>query len=123
MPHRSSDPTTRRSFVRAAALAAAPAALPRRARALADASTLRVGHVQHAGDWNPRPTALRRLGWEIQRRTSIEVAPDALPVRLADPGLHRTPMLYLTGTGALPPFSEAERSALRRFLQYGGFML
>jgi hypothetical protein len=46
-----------------------------------------------------------------------------VPVRLADPGLHRTPMLYLTGTGSLPPFGEAERSALRRFLQYGGFML
>jgi len=84
---------------------------------------LRIGQVQHGGAWNPRPSALRRLGWELGRRTSIEPAPDVVPVRLADPGLHRTPMLYLTGTGSLPPFGEAERSALRRFLQYGGFML
>jgi hypothetical protein len=114
---------TRRSFVRAAALAAAAAAVPRRARALPETSMLRIGQVQHGGNWNPRPTALRRLGWELGRRTSIEPAPDAAPVRLGDPGLHRTPMLYLAGLGALPPFSDAERSALRRFLQYGGFML
>jgi hypothetical protein len=119
----SSPRITRRAFVRAAALAGAAAALPGRARGLPEASMLRIGHVQHAGGWNPRPTALRRLGWELGRRTSIEPAPDAVPVRLSDPGLHRTPMLYLTGVGPLPPFTEAERSALRRFLQYGGFML
>ena len=32
-------------------------------------------------------------------------------------------MLYLAGDGALPPFPEQERAALRRHLQYGGFLL
>jgi hypothetical protein len=113
----------RRTFLRAALATAAAAAWPRRARALPDASMLRLGQVQHGGNWNPRPTALGRLGWELARRTSIEPAAEAVPVRLTDPGLHRTPMLYLTGSGALPPFADAERAALRRFLQYGGFML
>jgi hypothetical protein len=103
--------------------AAAALALPRRAHALADASKLLLAHVQHGGNWNPRPSALRRLGWELARRTSIETSSTSTPVRLAEPGLHRTPMLYLAGAGAIPPFSEAERAALRRHLQYGGFLL
>jgi hypothetical protein len=32
-------------------------------------------------------------------------------------------MLYLAGAGPLPPISEVERAALRRHLQYGGFLL
>jgi hypothetical protein len=115
--------SSRRAFLRGALAAAAAAALPRRGRALPAASTLEIGHVQHEGNWNPRPTALRRLSWELGRRTSIEPAAAAVTVRLGQPGLHRTPMLYLAGAGPLPPFSEAERAALRRFLQYGGFLL
>jgi hypothetical protein len=106
-------------------LALAAAALPLRALAapLPDASRLVVGQIEHRGRWNPRPGAFRRLGWEIARRTSIEPAADAVPVRLGEPGLHRHPMLYLAGDGGLPPFDDAERAALRRHLQYGGFLL
>src|SRR3990172_12810811 len=95
----------RRAFLRGAAAAALASALPRGAGALPAASVLQIGHIQHGGNWNPRPTALRRLGWELGRRTSIEPAPASAAVRLGQPGLHRHPMLYLTGTGALPPFS------------------
>jgi hypothetical protein len=112
---------SRRAFL----LAAASALGASRARALGlgDASRLAIGQVQHGGRWNPRPTALRRLGWEVARRTSIDTARDAVPVRLDRPGLHRTPMLYLAGDGPFPPFSDAERAVLRRHLQYGGFLL
>jgi hypothetical protein len=118
-----SRPISRRAFLGGAAASAAALALPRGARALADASRLVIGHVQHAGSWNPRPSALRRLGWELARRTSIEPSNDAVPVRLDRPGLHRFPMLYLAGAGSMPPLSEPERAALRRHLQYGGFLL
>jgi hypothetical protein len=111
----------RREFLR---LVAATALLPRAALAAPpESSRLGIGHVQHGGRWNPRPSALKRLCWEIARRTSIETADDAVPVRLSAPGLHRHPMLYLSGDGALPPFSAAELSALRRHLHYGGFLL
>src|SRR5512133_895718 len=113
----------RRAFLGGVATLAAAAALPRRARALSDGSRLVFGHVQHGGSWNPRPSALRRLGWEMARRPSIEPSNDAVPVRRDRPGLHRYPMLYLTGAGALPPLSEGERAALRRHLMYGGFLL
>ncbi len=114
---------SRRAFVLGAAAAAASAALPRRSGALGDASKLVIGQVQHAGRWNPRPSALRRLDWELARRTSIETSNEPVPVRLDRPGLHRFPMLYLAGAGPMPPLSEAERAGLRRHLQYGGFLL
>jgi hypothetical protein len=97
--------------------------MPARVRALGDGSRLAIGQVQHGGSWNARPTALRRLGWELSRRTSIETANAPVPVRLDREGLHRTPMLYLSGAGPLPPFGEGERAALRRHLHYGGFLL
>jgi hypothetical protein len=117
------SPLSRRAFLRGVAASAAALALPRPAGALPDASKLAIGIVQHGGHWNPRPSALRRLGWELTRRTSIETADDAVPVRLDRPGLHRHPMLVLAGAGAMPPLSEPERAALRRHLQYGGFLL
>jgi hypothetical protein len=113
----------RRAFLRGAALSALAQALPFRAGALPSASTLEIGQVEHAGNWNPHPTALRRLYWELGRRTSILPAISSVPVRLGAPGLHRHPMLYLAGGGAMPPFAESERAALRRHLQYGGFLL
>jgi hypothetical protein len=116
-------PLSRRAFLRGAAAAAAALALPRHARALGDASKLSIGLVQHAGSWNPRPTALRRLGWELTRRTSIEVTNEPATVRLDHPGLHLHPWLVLAGAGAMPALSEAERAGLRRHLQYGGFLL
>jgi len=115
--------TTRRTFLGTLAGAAAAAALPGWARAGTASSPVAIGHVQHGGRWNPRPTALRRLGWELARRTSIETTPDAVPLRLDAPGLHRHPWLYLAGDGPMPPLTDAERAALRRHLQYGGFLL
>jgi Domain of unknown function (DUF4159) len=118
-----SRPLSRRAFLRGAAAAVATVALPARARAVTDASRIAIGIVQHGGDWNPRPSALRRLGWELTRRTSIETSNEPVTVRLDRPGLHLHPFLVLAGAGGFPPFSESERAALRRHLQYGGFLL
>ncbi len=113
----------RRDLLELLALGTAALTLPRAARALPDTSKLVIGHVEHGGRWNPRPSALRRLQWELAQRTSIETGSDAEPVRLSHAGLHRFPMLYLAGDGALPPFTDAELAGLRRHLQYGGFLL
>jgi len=120
---RSTAPIPRRAFLGGLTAAAAALALPARVRALGDASRLAIGQVQHGGSWNARPTALRRLGWELSRRTSIETTNAPVPVRLDGDGLHRHPMLYLSGAGALPPLRDSERAGLRRHLQYGGFLL
>ncbi len=104
-------------------LSGAALSLPRWARGFGDTSRLVPGQIQHGGRWNPRPTAMRRLCWELAQRTSIECGNDAVPVRPGQPGLSRSPMLYLAGDGAFPSFSEQELTALRRHLQYGGFLL
>jgi hypothetical protein len=113
----------RRTFLELLAASAGALAAPRLGWALPDTSRLVIGQLEHGGRWNPRPTALRRLQWELAQRTSIETGADAVAVRPGQPGLHRFPMLYLAGDGALPPFTEPELGALRRHLQYGGFML
>lgn len=86
-------------------------------------SDLRIGQIQTAGTWNPRPSAVRRLLWEVTQRTSIEVDLEPVPVGLEDPKLFRFPLLYLGGSGPLGKPSEEAVRRLRRHLTYGGTLL
>ena len=74
-------------------------ALHRRAFAIGQGSKFRFGQLQlgPGNTWNPRPTALRRLGWEIEKRTSIDVELDPMIVHPTSENLHSTPFLYLAG--------------------------
>lgn len=108
----------------AAALAAgAGLLLPRRAGAIGPGSKFRFGQLVLGKDQPPRPDALRRMLWELDKRTSIEVDLESPLVTLDSDRLHETPMLYLAGDRefALPPPAGIE--ALRRFLTFGGFLL
>jgi hypothetical protein len=94
------------------------------AHAMGDKDKLGVAQIQYAGNWNPRPTAARRVAWEIEKRTSIEAALDPIDLKLTDEaGLKRNPFLYLAGDAALPTFDDVEVSRLRRHLQTGGFLV
>jgi len=72
---------------------------------------------------DPRPSALRRLAWELERRTSLETLPEPvqLPIHHAD--LFRYPFCLLTGDRGFALPSEADIARLRRYLTYGGFLL
>jgi hypothetical protein len=97
---------------------------PPLARAMGDRDKLVMAQVAYAGHWNPRPTGTRRLAWELEKRTSIEVLLDPVEVKLSDEaGLRQYPFLYLSGDAALPTFDEADVGRLRRHLQAGGFLL
>ena len=114
---------SRRDLLRLAASSAA-LLLPGSARALGDPDKLAIAAVEYAGgNWQPRPTALRRVLWEIDRRTSIDVRLDPITVRLGSPDLLRQPLLYLAGDRAFPQPSAEDVSRLRRHLQIGGFLL
>ena len=93
------------------------------ARAIGDRSLFRFARLAIPGLPDPRPTALRRLAWEVVRRTSVATASDPIEIRLADPNLFRYPFLVLSGDRrfALPP--EADIARLRRHITYGGFLL
>ncbi len=71
-----------------------------------------------------RPDALRRLLWEIEKRTAIEVNPEAVTVRLSELGeLHRHPLIYLAGDRAFPMPSDEDLARLRRYLVMGGMLI
>ena len=116
---------TRRGILAGGAAAAASLALPRRAGAIGPGSKFRFGQLQLGSgtSWNPRPTALRRLGWEIEKRTSIEVELDPMVVTPTSEALHQVPFLYLAGDRELPLPGPAAIEALRRYLTFGGFLL
>jgi len=104
-------------------LAAATALFRPRRAAAAERSPFRFARLVLPGLPDPRPNALRRLSWELVRRTSITTESDPAEVKPNDPALFRHPFLYLAGERgfALPP--EAELIRLRRYLTYGGFLL
>jgi len=77
----------------------------------------------HGGDWDPHPASSRELLKEVDRRTSIVVSFRRQTLTLDDPELFSYPFLYLTGALDFTPFTEEEITILRRFLNFGGFML
>jgi len=94
----------------------------RRAHALGPQTRFRFGQLQLGGA-GPRANALRRLGWEIQKRTSIDVDLDPNVVTPTAETLHETPFLYLAGDRELELPGAAGIESLRRFLTFGGFLL
>jgi hypothetical protein len=116
---------TRRGLLAGGLAAAAGLGLPRRARAIGPGSKFRFGQLQlgAGASWNPRPTALRRLGWEIEKRTSIDVDLEPAVVTPASDALHQHPFLYLAGEREVELPGAPGIEALRRFLTFGGFLL
>jgi hypothetical protein len=118
-------PVSRRTLLRASAAALLAAAVGgvRDAGAIGRSSKFRFGHLQVGGNSNPRPNALRRLLWEVEKRTSIDVDLESPRVTPTSPDLHETPVLYLAGDREFPLPSQEGIGALRRFLTFGGFLL
>jgi hypothetical protein len=97
----------------------------RAARAIGPSSKFRFGQLQlgSGNSWNPRPLALRRMAWEIEKRTAIDVELESAPVTLTSDLLHEYPFLYFTGDREFDLPSGPAIEALRRFLTFGGFIL
>jgi hypothetical protein len=93
------------------------------ARAAGERSTFQFARLSLPGLPDPRPSALRRLAWEVVRRTSVVTASDPAELRIGDPTLFRHPFLVLAGDRGFALPAEAELSRLRRHLTYGGFLL
>ena len=115
---------TRRGFL-AGGLAAAVSLAARSTFAIGPGSKFKFGRLVlgNRADPGPRPGALRRLAWEVEKRTSVEVAPEPAIVTPTSDTLHETPFLYLAGEREIELPNAAGIEALRRFLTFGGFLL
>jgi hypothetical protein len=113
----------RRDFLALGAAGTAGLAAPQWARAIGDSSKFRIGRVDLGESSNPRPSALRRIAWEVDKRTSIDVDTQERTVSLGDKKLHETPFLYLAGDREFAMPTPQEIDALRVFLTFGGFLL
>lgn len=94
-----------------------------RVHALGDATAFDARALDYdGGRADPRPTAMRRLAWEVRKRTSVTTRLAPTRVRLADPALFATPFLWWTGDASFPPLPASDLAALRRFVTLGGFV-
>lgn len=97
---------------------------PAPAAAIGAASAIEIRILQlKDGGGVPRPSAARRLAWAVRQRTSVETALDPRTVQLGDAAMYDAPFLYWPGQRAFAPLSPAERRALRRYIEFGGFLL
>ncbi|MFK7991878.1 MAG: DUF4159 domain-containing protein [Sandaracinaceae bacterium] len=113
-----------RTAVTLAVALVAAASAPRAVHAIGESSLFEVRTVDYdGGDARPRPTAPYRLGWEVRKRTSIDVPAQHGSARLDDPAIFDNPFLYWTGSRSFAELSEEEIAGLRRFVRFGGFVL
>ncbi|HEY6876779.1 MAG TPA: DUF4159 domain-containing protein [Polyangiales bacterium] len=97
---------------------------PARALGPGDGIEVRRVHVGPAHEEGaPRERAAERLAWEVRKRTSIETALTPSHTRFDDASIFRTPLLYWSSDRGFDPLSERELSGLRRFVEYGGFVI
>jgi Domain of unknown function (DUF4159) len=110
---------SRRCFL--AALGAAGMLLGTRgAFALGESSKFRFLRMRLPDLPDPRPSALRRLAWELERRTSLATTPELAELPLSSPDFFRYPLCVLSGDRGFAMPAEADILRLRRYLTFGG---
>jgi len=116
-------PSRSRRQLLSAGLAGVGLLTSRQALGIGPSSRLQIARLELPGLQDPRPTALTRLSWEMERRTSVITQPTALSLTANDPRLFQHPFLVLSGRTGFTLPSEAAANRLRRYLTYGGFLL
>ncbi len=97
---------------------------PASAEALGGKSKVRLVQLLYGGgNPVPRATGLQRLSWEIDKRTSVDVAHEPLRMKVGDRRLFSQPLLYMGGDRAFAPLPDDEVRRLARHLIYGGFLI
>ncbi len=84
---------------------------------------LEIALLRYGGNWDPRPTAIRRMLQEVEKRTSVLVDPAPASVDPAQKELFAHPFVVLSGDRRFDPLPEAAVLNLRQYLQAGGFLL
>ncbi len=114
----------RRNFAKTIGLVAGAAALPSLGWGLGTASQINLAQIVYpGGNWQPRPTALRRLAWEIHKRTAIDTVLEPRSIKPTLHALSSNPLVFLAGDRPFPAWSSSSTNAMRRFLKLGGTLI
>ncbi|MFV0442065.1 MAG: DUF4159 domain-containing protein [Planctomycetaceae bacterium] len=81
---------------------------------------LEIARLRHNGGWDTAPSALRHLQLALSA-VGVETTPDAPNLAATDPLLADYPLLYMHGRKNFA-LSEAEVTALKNYLDQGGFL-
>jgi hypothetical protein len=112
---------SRRGFVGSCLAAFSGGLVPSQASALSAGPSVRLVRLSHQGAPLAHLAGVDELAREIGLRTSVDIAEDAHTLVATAPQMATSPMAVLTGAGPVR-FSAAEREALRRWLELGGFL-
>ena len=87
--------------------------------AMGKTSRVRIARLALSKD-NPRPASMRRLLWELDKRTSLKPILTPVEVTINDPQLFLYPLIYVSGSKAFPKLSAQDVVRLRTYLVSGG---
>lgn len=93
------------------------------ARAMEGSNRVAIPVIDVGGDSSGRVRAPARLAWEAAKRTSIECVVEPVVVSLDSDALFDHTAAYWWGTGDFGPLGDERAARLRRWLQYGGFLI
>lgn len=114
----------RRTFLRTTGLAAAFGLCAAPLRALGEAAKVQLGQLVYSGgDWRPRPTALRRLAWEVHKRTAVAMALEPIEIKPTLAALAESPLVYMSGDRPFSAWPEDAVLAATRFIKLGGTLV
>ncbi len=82
-----------------------------------------IAQLRYKGAYNTRPTALRRLTLEVEKRTSIVSAPKIPVVKATDKALYEYPLVCWSGDEAFDELPAKAIQGLRDFLLSGGLLV
>ena len=99
------------------------AALPSQVWAFGSSSKVDIAELDFGAGTLARPNAWRRLLFDVEATTSVEIEPRAVHLPPDDPSLFEHPFAVLCGDGAFEIPSEKGLEQLSRYLSYGGFLL
>lgn len=113
----------RRSLLKLLGLSALGLTLPRTTLAFEGQHRIQIARLRYqGGNDNPRPTAIRRLLQEVDKRTSIEVDTDVPAIFARREELFKYPLIMMSGDASFEPFSQESIADLRTYLAAGGFL-
>ncbi len=102
----------------------ATSVVPIRALAVGAASQVQMMQIVYSGgNWRPRPTALRRLAWELHKRCAVDAALEPVEVKPTMRGLSVGAIAFLCGDRRFEKFEPHAVQALKRFVQLGGMLI